>query len=65
MYYIVFIHSSVTEHIVCFHVLAIGHGVHYLFELWFSQGICPGVELLGNSIVLSLASFKVLLYCPL
>ena len=26
-------------------------GVMHLFELWFSQGICPGVGLLGHMIV--------------
>ena len=28
----------------------------YLFELWFSLGICPGVGLLGHVVVLFLVS---------
>ena len=42
-----FIHSSVSVHLGCSNVLAIIYSAVYLFELWFSQGIYPGVGLLG------------------
>ena len=58
MCHIFFIHSSVDGHLGGFHVLAIVNRaamnivVHDFFELWFSQGICPIVELLGHMVVL-------------
>ena len=35
----------------------------YLFELWFSLGICPGVRLLGHIVVLFFLFFKEPPYC--
>ena len=46
-----------------FHVLAIvnsaamNNGIHVLFQFWFPQGICLGVELLGHMVFLFLVLF--------
>ena len=54
MYHIFFIHSSVSGHFSCFHVLAIVNsavadtGAHVSFIVMvFSRSICQGVGLLG------------------
>ena len=58
MYHNFFIHSSVDEHLGCFLVLAvvnsaaINNEIHVSFSIWFSQGICLGVGLLGHMVVL-------------
>ena len=68
MYHIFFIHSSVSGHLDCFHVLATiisaGTNMVYmcLFALWFSQGIRPGVGLIGHMVVLFFV-FKEPPYC--
>ena len=55
-----FIHSSVNEHLGWFHILAIVNGSAiitgciYLFELWFSPDICPGVGLQDHMMALFL-----------
>ena len=64
MCHIFFIHSSVDGHLGCFHVLATANSAAneycgtWLFELWFSQGICPVVELLGHMVVLFLVFLR-------
>ena len=60
MCHIFFTHSSVDGHLGWLHVLAIVNRaamnivVMTLFELRFSQGICPVVGLLGHMVVLFL-----------
>ena len=60
MYCSCFISSSVDRHLGCICVLAVVNsaamntGYMCLLELWFSQGICPVVELLGRIVVLFL-----------
>ena len=52
----IFIHFSANGHLGCFHVLTttnsaamnIALGGMYLFELWFSLNIRPGVGLLDH-----------------
>ena len=63
MYHNFFIYSTVKGHLGCFHVLAIVNsammniGACVSFSLWFPQGICPVVESLGHTVVLSLVFF--------
>ena len=60
MYHMFFIHSSVNEHLGCFHALTVVNsaakniGVHVSFELWFSSEIYPGVGLLDYMVALLL-----------
>ena len=58
--YIFLIHSSVSGHLDCFHVLAVVNsaavnmGCMYLFQGKFCLEIGPGVGLLGHMVVLYL-----------
>ena len=58
MYHSFFIHSSVDEHLGCFHVLAIvnsasvNFGVDVSFLVLVSSGYMPSVGLLGHMVVL-------------
>ena len=60
MYHNFFIHSSVDAHLGGFHVLtvvdsaAVNNGILVSFSIWFPQGICLGVGLLGHMVVLFL-----------
>ena len=65
MYHIFFICSSVDGDLGCFHVLAIVNspavniwGYMCLFHLWFPQGICPVMGLLGHVGVLFLVFLR-------
>ena len=54
MYLISFMHSSVNEHLCCFHVLAIVNstavnvGVHVSFQTLFSSGYMPKSGITGS-----------------
>ena len=60
MYQNFFIHSSVDEHLGCFHVLAIvnsaamNNGIHVSFSVLVSSGYLLGVGLLGHMVLLFL-----------
>ena len=60
VYMYIFIHSSVSGHLGCFHVLtivysaAVNIGVHVHFESWFSLDRCIGVRLLDQMVILFL-----------
>ena len=64
MYHIFFIHSSVSGHLGCFHVLAIVNSatmstvVHVSFRLCFSPDTCPGVGLQGHMVALFLVFLR-------
>ena len=61
--YYVYIHSSVNEHLGCFHDLAIVNsaegalGYMYLLKLEFSPDICPEVGLLDHVVALCLVIY--------
>ena len=54
MYHIIFIHSSVSGHLGCFHVLAIvnsaamNQGVHVSFQIRVLSGYIPQSEIAGS-----------------
>ena len=56
MYHTFFIHSSVDGHLGCFLAVvnsaAVSSGIHVSFSIWFPQGVCLGVGLLGHMVVL-------------
>ena len=58
MYHYFFIHSFVDGHLGCFHVLPIANSaamnnvIHVSVSIWFPQGICLGVRLLGHMVIL-------------
>ena len=56
--YIFFIHSSPDGHLGCCCVVAVvsSGGACYLFGLWFSPNVCPGVGLLDHMVDLLLVS---------
>ena len=54
MYHNFFIHSSVSEHLGCFHVLAIvssvamNNGIHVSLSILVSSGYMPRSEIAGS-----------------
>ena len=60
MHHTFLICSPASGHLGCFRVLvvvntaAVNTGIHVYFSIWFPQGICLGVGLLGHMVVLFL-----------